>query len=73
MRHTTGAALASAINTAVFNLGNTIGVSLAGAALTADYGLRSPTITGAGLTLIGLALIVTARFMVRQKQTPGHP
>lgn len=74
MRHATGAAtLASATNIAAFNLGNTIGVSLAGAAITADYGLRSPTITGAGLTLIGLVLILIARFVVRQKQTPGHP
>lgn len=67
LRHATGAAnLASATNIAAFNLGNTIGVSLAGAAIAAGYGLRSPTITGAALTLIGLALIVFARLVSRR-------
>jgi len=43
LRHATGAAtLASATNIAAFNLGNSIGVGLAGAAIAAGYGLRSP-------------------------------
>lgn len=62
LRHATGAAtLASATNIAAFNLGNTIGVSIAGAAIAAGNGLRSPTITGAALTLLGLVVIVIAR------------
>lgn len=67
LRHATGAAtLASAANIAAFNLGNTIGVSIAGAAIAAGYGLRSPTVTGAVLTLVGLALIVTTRLVSRR-------
>lgn len=72
MRHADGAAtLASATNIAAFNLGNTVGVSLAGAAIAAGWGLRSPTITGAGLTLIGLAVIVSAR--VRRRSAGSRP
>lgn len=68
LRHATGAAtLASATNIAAFNLGNTIGVSLAGTAIAAGYGLRSPTVTGAALTVGGLALIVAARSAARRK------
>lgn len=67
MRHATGAAtLASATNIAAFNVGNTLGVSLAGAAIAAGYGLTSPTFVGAGLTSIGLVLIVIARAPGRQ-------
>jgi len=67
MRHATGAAtLASATNIAAFNLGNTIGVGLAGAAIAAGYGLVSPTVVGAALTVVGLALIVAARLSARR-------
>lgn len=68
LRHAKGAAtLASATNIAAFNLGNTIGVSLAGAAIAAGYGLISPTYTGAALTAIGLALIVAGRSAANRK------
>lgn len=71
LRHAHGAAtLASATNIAAFNLGNTIGVTLAGAAITAGYGLRSPVITGASLAVIGLVLIVLARLVARRHQRP---
>ncbi|MBO1902455.1 MFS transporter [Leucobacter weissii] len=74
MRHAQGAAtLASATNIAAFNLGNTIGVSLAGAAIAAGYGLVSPALVGAGLTVIGLALIVAARISARRKNTLTQP
>ncbi|WP_029089186.1 MFS transporter [Brevibacterium album] len=67
MRHAQGAAtLASATNIAAFNLGNTLGVGLAGAVISAGWGLHSPTLTGAGLTLIGLVLIVSARIAARR-------
>lgn len=69
MRHAQGAAtLASATNIAAFNLGNTIGVSLAGAAIAAGYGLRSPSITGAALTVIGFILIVATRIASNRKK-----
>ncbi|GIJ25838.1 MFS transporter [Micromonospora qiuiae] len=71
IRHATGAAtLASATNIAAFNLGNTIGVSLAGAAIAAGCGLRSPTITSTAVTLIGLAIIVAARLRARRTPDP---
>nr|WP_323985373.1 MFS transporter [Prauserella sediminis] len=74
LRHATGAAtLASAANIAAFNLGNTIGVSLAGAAIAGGHGLRSPTVTGAALTLLGLALVVAARLSTRHKNSPRTP
>ncbi|MHA6750815.1 MFS transporter [Dermacoccus nishinomiyaensis] len=69
LRHATGAAtLASATNIAAFNLGNTIGVSIAGAAIAAGYGLRSPTVTGAALTLLGLVVIIIARIASQRTQ-----
>jgi DHA1 family inner membrane transport protein len=70
LRHAHGAAtLASATNIAAFNLGNTIGVSLAGAAIAAGFGLTSPTLVGAALTTIGLGLIVAARLAARRRTT----
>lgn len=67
MRHATGAStLASATNIAAFNLGNTLGVSLAGAAIAAGAGFTSPALTGAALTLVGLGLIVAARLGARR-------
>ena len=41
--------------------------SLAGAAIAAGHGLRSPTVTGAALTVLGLALVLTARIAARGK------
>lgn len=74
MRHAHGAAtLASATNIAAFNVGNTVGVSLAGSAIAAGWGLRSPTLTGAALTLIGLALILTARLAAPRTTGSSHP
>jgi len=69
LRHAQGAAiLASATNIAAFNLGNTIGVTLAGAAITAGYGLRGPVVTGASLAVIGLVIIVLARLSAHRHQ-----
>lgn len=61
MRHARGAAtLASATNIAAFNLGNTIGVTVAGAAIGSGWGFRSPTVAGAGLAVIGLIILCLA-------------
>lgn len=71
LQHATGAAaLASATNIAAFNLGNTVGVSIAGAAIAAGYGLRSPTVTGAALTALGCLLIVAAGRRQPQRRVP---
>lgn len=62
LTHATGAAtLASAVNIAAFNLGNSLGVTLAGVAIGAGFGLLSPTLVGGGLSLLGLALFVAAK------------
>ncbi|WP_414121381.1 MFS transporter [Corynebacterium nuruki] len=67
MRHATGAEpLASATNIAAFNLGNALGVTIAGAAIGAGFGLRIPTVTGAILTVIGLGLVLAARVAGRR-------
>lgn len=76
MRHAQGAAtLASATNIAAFNLGNTIGVSLAGAAIGAGWGFRSPTVVGAGLTIIGLIIMCLAatRSVRAARAKKAHP
>lgn len=60
LRHAKDAAtLASALNIAAFNLGNSLGVSLAGIAIAAGHGLLSPTLVGASLSLLGFALAST--------------
>lgn len=73
MRHAAGAtALASATNIAAFNLGNALGVALAGWALAAGWGLRSPALIGGVLTLLGLLLVVAAQ-VARSKRTALAP
>ncbi len=73
MRHAHGAAtLASATNIAAFNLGNTIGVSVAGAAISAGWGLRSPSITGAALTVTGLVIVIVSRPSTVQSSRDGR-
>lgn len=52
--------LASASNIAAFNLGNAVGVWLAGQAIDAGLGYTSPSWVGAGLATAGLALAVVA-------------
>lgn len=69
MRYADGATtLASAANIASFNLGNTIGVAIAGVAISAGHGLRSPSVTGAVLTIAGVLLLVISmtRFSTRR-------
>lgn len=75
LRHAQGAVtLASATNIAAFNLGNTIGVVLAGAAISAGFGYRSPSFVGAGLTVIGLIIVITAtRRQIRRDRHDNTP
>lgn len=61
LRHAQGATtLASATNIAAFNFGNTIGVTIAGISINAGWGFRSPTLTGAGLTFLGIFILCLA-------------
>lgn len=50
--------LASAVNIGLFNLGNALGAWLGGAVIAAGYGLQSPNLAGAVLSVIALGLAV---------------
>ncbi|WP_405781277.1 MFS transporter [Streptomyces sp. NBC_00859] len=57
--------LASASNHSAFNLANAGGAWLGGVAIAAGWGWMSPTLVGAGLAVIGLAIAVTAGVLDR--------
>ncbi|MFI9585640.1 MFS transporter [Streptomyces sp. NPDC052236] len=57
--------LASASNHAAFNLANAGGAWLGGVAIAAGWGWTSPALVGAVLTVVGLAIAVTAGVLDR--------
>ncbi|MBT2386551.1 MFS transporter [Streptomyces sp. ISL-11] len=57
--------LASASNHSAFNLANAGGAWLGGVAIAAGWGWTSPTLVGAALAVVGLAIAVTAGFLDR--------
>ncbi|GGU18744.1 MFS transporter [Streptomyces lavendofoliae] len=57
--------LASASNHSAFNLANAGGAWLGGAAIAAGQGWTSPTLVGAALAVVGLAVAVTAGLLDR--------
>ncbi|MFC6062223.1 MFS transporter [Streptomyces ochraceiscleroticus] len=61
--------LASASNHSAFNLANAGGAWLGGVAIAAHWGWTSPTLVGAVLAVVGLAIAITAGLMDR---TPTH-
>ncbi|MDO5084549.1 MAG: MFS transporter [Arachnia propionica] len=70
LQHAEGATiLVSAVNIAAFNLGNSLGVTLAGLTIGAGFGLLSPTWVGTGLSTVGLGLIMAARW-THHKENP---
>ncbi|MBM9503205.1 MFS transporter [Actinacidiphila acididurans] len=64
--------MASGANIAAFNVGNALGAWLGGLALDAGFGYVSPLRVGAGLTGLGLIVLLAASF-VRGERTPGDP
>ncbi|MER7791364.1 MFS transporter [Streptomyces sp. NPDC097640] len=58
--------LASASNHSAFNLANAGGAWLGGVAIAAGWGWTSPTLVGAALAVIGLAVAVTAGALDRE-------
>jgi MFS transporter, DHA1 family, inner membrane transport protein len=67
MRHAQDApTMASGANIAAFNIGNALGAWLGGLALDAGFGYASPLRVGAGLTAVGLVVLLAGS--VR----PGH-
>jgi MFS transporter, DHA1 family, inner membrane transport protein len=57
--------LASASNHSAFNLANAGGAWLGGVAIAAGWGWTSPTLVGAALAIVGLAIAVTAGVLDR--------
>lgn len=69
LQHAEGAAtLASAVNIVAFNLGNSLGVTLAGITIWGGFGLLSPALVGTALSTIGLGLVMAAR-VIRHTET----
>lgn len=52
--------LASGANIGAFNIGNALGAWLGGVTITAGLGYTSPIWAGAGITLLGLAVMIVA-------------
>ncbi|WKK22286.1 MFS transporter [Streptomyces olivoreticuli] len=61
--------LASASNHSAFNLANAGGAWLGGVAIAAGWGWASPTLVGAALAVVGLAVAVTAGLLDRDRPT----
>ncbi|MFE7510986.1 MFS transporter, partial [Streptomyces sp. NPDC057540] len=61
--------LASASNHSAFNLANAGGAWAGGAAVAAGWGWTSPTLVGAGLTVVGLAVAAVAGLLDRDRGT----
>jgi DHA1 family inner membrane transport protein len=58
--------LASGANIGAFNVGNALGAWLGGVAITAGLGYTSPIWAGAGITLLGLGVMVFAAAAARR-------
>ncbi|MBL1096870.1 MFS transporter [Streptomyces coffeae] len=64
--------LASASNHSAFNLANAGGAWLGGVAIAAGWGWTSPTLVGAALALVGLAIAITAGLLDRAPEEPSR-
>lgn len=63
---TTAPTLASGANIGAFNVGNALGAWMGGVTITAGLGYTSPIWAGAGITLLGLAVMVFAAAAARR-------
>ncbi|MCP9000490.1 MFS transporter [Pseudarthrobacter sp. RMG13] len=68
--------LASGANIGAFNVGNALGAWLGGVTITAGFGYTSPIWAGAGITLLGLVVMIIAaagaKRAVRQAPCDGN-
>ena len=67
----TAPTLASGANIGAFNVGNAVGAWLGGVTITAGLGYTSPIWAGAGITLLGLAVMAFAAAAARRSDAPG--
>jgi DHA1 family inner membrane transport protein len=63
--------IAAALNHSAFNVGNSLGAFLGGAAIAAGFGYLAPTLVGVGLTVLGFALLVVSLRLDRL-HPPAH-
>ena len=63
--------LASGANIGAFNVGNALGAWIGGVTITAGLGYTSPIWAGAGITLLGLAVMVFAAAAAKRRDA-GH-
>ena len=63
--------LASGANIGAFNVGNALGAWLGGVTITAGLGYTSPIWAGAGITMLGLAVMVFAATQAKRLATAG--
>ena len=69
---TTAPTLASGANIGAFNVGNALGAWMGGVTITAGLGYTSPIWAGAGITLLGLAVMVVAAASARRHDGGGR-
>ncbi|MCW3815241.1 MFS transporter [Micromonospora sp. DR5-3] len=65
--------LASGANIAAFNVGNALGAWIGGLAISAGLGFTAPIWAGAGLTLLGLAVLLVAERHARRSTAGASP
>ena len=63
--------LASGANIGAFNVGNALGAWMGGVTITAGLGYTSPIWAGAGITLLGLAVMVFAAASAKRRRRPA--
>jgi len=66
----TAPTLASGANIGAFNVGNALGAWLGGVTITAGFGYTSPIWAGAGITLLGLAVMAFAAAGAKRSAAP---
>ncbi|MGP4032972.1 MFS transporter [Pseudarthrobacter sp. 1C304] len=64
--------LASGANIGAFNVGNALGAWMGGVTITAGLGYTSPIWAGAGITLLGLGVMVLAASAAKRRDAEGH-
>ena len=70
---TTAPTLASGANIGAFNVGNALGAWMGGVTITAGLGYTSPIWAGAGITLLGLVVMVFAAVAAAKRYDGGAP
>jgi DHA1 family inner membrane transport protein len=65
--------LASGANIGVFNVGNALGAWLGGVTITAGLGYASPIWAGAGITLVGVAVMAFAAGAAKRSSVGRRP